>query len=207
MDVKKQTILKEAYTPQVKRYTAWDFDTEFRQLCKYQTIANQFTRAHGLPGITVKFNGRLKKALGMFTTGREQYIDLNKEQAIMDYRLGTDLIVPILIHELTHFQVKCEGGNYDDGAYDFEHALAVNGASSSGTTREAVQQTSVALHYHYAYDLYTATDALTGAFVGNMYKVHTIKESYHNGRFTMNGVPVNLKRTGFVIQEVEQIIK
>ena len=203
MIISKQAILDIDYTSEVKAYTEWDRDTEFIQLCKYQKFANEFCTERGLRGIKVQFNGRVKRALGRYVQRYSgEYIELAKSQAIIDYKLGKHNLIDTLIHELTHYQVKCQGGDYADGSADFEHELAVNGGSSSGSTKTWRKETTVPLHYLSLWDVYTAYSKENGERVAVVHEKHSKAEKFMNGSYTVKGIRVNLKRTGFVVNEI-----
>lgn len=203
MIISKQTILDIDYTSEVKAYTEWNRDTEFVQLCNYQKFANEFCTERGLRGIKVQFNGRIKNSLGRYVQRySEEYIELAKSQAIIDYKLGKHNLIDTLIHELTHYQVKCQGGDYADGSVDFEHELAVNGGSSSGSTKTWRKETPVPLQYTSLWDVYTAYSKENGERVAVVHEKHSKAEKFVNGSYTVKGIRVNLKRTGFVVNEI-----
>lgn len=204
MIIKNETVVDMAYSQKVKRYTTWDTDTEFIQLCKYQSFADKFTEQHGLPYIRITFNGKLKKCLGRYTVGRnKEFIQISKAYAIADYRLGNDYMKRVLIHELTHYQLKVQGKHFNDGDRDFEEALRVNGGSSSGATKEGLRLTDIPSHYYSMYDVYQAVSKLTGDIVSKrVLHPHTAKQAYQSSNYCVKGVPVELSRIGFQVHEV-----
>lgn len=203
MIISKQTILDIDYTSEVKAYTEWGRDIEFVQLCKYQKFANEFCAERGLRGIKVQFNGRIKNSLGRYVQRYSgECIELARSQAIIDYKLDKHNLIDTLIHELTHYQVKCQGGDYADGSVDFEHELAVNGGSSSGSTKTWRKETAVPLRYMGLWDVYTAYSKENGERVAVVHEKHSKAEKYVNGSYTVKGIRVNLKRTGFVVNEI-----
>lgn len=204
MIIKNETVVDMAYSPKVKHYTTWDADTEFIQRCKYQTFANKFTEQHGLPYIQVVFDGKLKKCLGRYTVGRnKEFIQISKAHAIADYRLGNDYMKTVLIHELTHYQLKIQGKHFHDGDRDFEEALQVNGGSSSGSTKDGLRLSNIPSHYYSMYDVYQAVSKLTGDIVSKMVlHPHTAKQAYQSNNYCVKGVPVELSRIGFQVHEV-----
>ena len=164
------------------------------------------TQASYYPGVEIKLNGRLKNSLGRFVlktnrrTGEEtHWIEISKKQAIMDLSFGTDHMVDVLKHELCHYMVFMDGGDYRDGAYDFEQKLAEVGASSSGATREAKQISKVEQHYYAEHDIYKAYDG--DHLVTTVVTEHTTKDKYLNKHCTVAGTPVEVHRVGFELIE------
>lgn len=158
------------------------------------------------PGVEIKLNGRLKNSLGRFVlktsafTGDHIYwIEISKKQALMDLSFGTDYMVDILKHELCHYMVFMDGGDYCDGAYDFEQKLAEVGASSSGATREDNKISRVDQHYYAEHDIYKAYDG--DRLVTTVVTEHTTKDKYLNKHCTVAGTPVEVHRVGFELIE------
>lgn len=174
------------------------------QLARYQAYADSFCKAHGLAKIPVVFNGRVKIALGRFVVrGFSFSIELNKLQAVIAYRRGEDTLLPTLLHELTHYQVYIGGGNFDDGAADFEQALAANNAPSSGATRKAKRSTHAVLEYYTVCDVYRFTTE-EGVVKDTKIVEHTTTQAY-KGRYLLGAYLVTPKREKAIIEKVQSI--
>lgn len=75
---------------------------------------------------------------------------------IPDEELETNLtsIIDVLYHECTHYALFILGKDFDDGAEDFENALAQFGVSSSATTKGATKLPT----YYTPFDIFESID-------------------------------------------------
>ena len=201
MTIEKMTLVDIDYKPNlVKQYTEWTKADEALSLAKYQRYADGFCKDHDLDPIRVVFNGRLKGALARFisyTDGHYPYIDMNKTQAVMDYKFNKDTMSNHLLHELTHYQVYKAGKGFHDGQADFERQLLINGASASGYTNKHKIVSNVPMIAYKVMDEYIAVDKDSNIRDRWLHK-HSKNASY-KGNYTCEGVSVVIARVGFKI--------
>ena len=136
--MKLTQIINEMYQEQkVNELLSLDKDTLEDLRVYYEKYVNDFMGSK-YPTISVKFNSRIKRALGQFVHRRDGldvgHIELSLTQAILDYKGGTSLMLDVLKHEAIHAMCYSDGLDERDGSYDFESKLAQYNVSSSGAT-------------------------------------------------------------------------
>ena len=206
--IEKQTIIEAPYDTKIVNYfTKLDKTTLDKILDSYKYIAREFLAQVGdYHMIPIKLSGRLKSTFGYYATVRSNnhhFIELNKQQVILDYRNKTDIMVDTLKHELVHYTCDIDGLDDNDGSYDFESRLAKYEICSSGSTDDSLKITNKALEYYAIKDVYTGTSKKTGKVLEYEKHDHTIKPKFLNRNmiYKVNGKyePIELERTSFLI--------
>lgn len=211
----KETKLEIAYsTKTVNNYTRVSKAQRQQLESYYQEFADTWCEDMGIGKIDIQFNGRIKNTLGrfnitnnLFTGEHTEYIDLSLQQALLDAKFNTDYTLDTLVHELTHWEIAFYGGDSHDGSREFEQALAINKAASSGTTPKSKQVSKKKLRWYQLVDIYQMTDKVTGKPIAKYPVEHTNKEKWQGQAGTWlrcNGIRANAKRIGFKINFVEQ---
>lgn len=211
----KETKLEIAYsTKTVNNYTKVSKAQRQQLESYYQEFADNWCEDMGIGKIDIQFNGRIKNTLGrfnrtnnLFTGEHTEYIDLSLQQVLLDAKFNTDYALDTLVHELTHWEISFYGGDSHDGSEEFERALAINKAASSGTTPKSKQVSKKKLCWYQLVDIYQMTDKTTGKPIAKYPVEHTNKEKWQGQAGTWlrcNGIRVNAKRIGFKINFVEQ---
>lgn len=206
--IEKQTIIEAPYDTKIVNYfTKLDKATLDKILDSYKYIAREFLAQVGdYHMIPIKLSGRLKSTLGYCATVRSNnhhFIELNKQQVILDYLNKTDTMVDTLKHELVHYTCDIDDLDDNDGSYDFESRLAKYEICSSGSTDDSLKITNKALEYYAIKDVYTGTSKKTGKILEYEKHDHTIKSKFLNRNmiYKVNGKyePIELERTSFLI--------
>ena len=210
----KETKLEIAYSKTVDNYTK--VTKAQRQALKsyYQEFADNWCENKGISKIDIQFNGRLKETLGRFdeikyrSTGEHtEHIELGLQQVLLDNKFNTDFVLDTLVHELTHWEISFYGGDNSDGSEEFEQALAINHAASSGTTPKSKQVSKKKLCWYQLVDIYQMTEKASDKLICKYPVEHTNKEKWQGQASTwlrVNGIRANAKRIGFKINFVEQ---
>lgn len=211
----KETKLEIAYSAKtVNDYTKVSKAQRQELESYYQEFADSWCENKGIGKIDIQFNGRIKNTLGRFNQKRSlltgehtEYIELGLQQVLLDAKFNTDYVLDTLVHELTHWEIAFYGGDSRDGSREFERALAINKAASSGTTPKSKQLSKKKLCWYQLVDIYQMTDKATGKPIAKYPVEHTNKEKWQGQASTwlrVNGIRANAKRIGFKINYVEQ---
>lgn len=209
--MKKTTIINEAYNEkQVNELLSVDPSTLEDLRAYYEKYVNDFmgSKYHD---ITVKFNSRIKRALGQFVHRRDGlgvgHIELSLTQVILDYKGGTNLMLDVLKHEAIHAMCYGDGLDERDGSYDFESKLAQYNVSSSGATNNKCKLGSKkSPSFYLVQDVYDCYKDDGTKLARPSYQKHTKsacceKYQYEFGEERVLGY---MKRVGFRVSVVEE---
>ena len=209
--MKLTQIINEPYQEQkVNELLSLDKDTLEDLRVYYENYVNDFmgSKYHD---IHVKFNSRIKRALGQFVHRCDGlgvgHIELNLTQVILDYKGGTSLMLDVLKHEAVHAMCYVDGLDERDGSYDFESKLAQYNVSSSGATNNKRKLGSKkSPSFYLVQDIYDCYKDNGTKLAKPSYQKHTKsacceKYQYEFGEEHVLGY---MKRVGFRVSVVEE---